>query len=114
MARLLQSQTYSLVIVKILLESFSRLRVNALVRDVRILLVTGAFIVLATVCFPIPKAHPAEVVLTIVTLHVVAATVLLYADMTFWTLQKDFTMHHLSRFISCLSYGQRKILTSLV
>jgi len=79
--------------MKIFLESFSRLRMNALVRDVRILLVTRAFVILATMCFPISKAHPAKVMLTIVTLHMIAATILFYADMTFWTLQKDFTMH---------------------
>lgn len=85
-AKLSRSQTYSLVIVKVLLESFSRLRVNALVCDVRIFLVTRAFVILATMCFPISKAHPAKVMLTIVTLHVIATTILLYADMTFWTL----------------------------
>lgn len=83
--------------MKIFLESFSRLRVNTLMRDVRIFLVTRTFIILTTVCFPISKAHPAEVVFTIITLHVVASTILLYADMTFWTLQKDFTMHPFSR-----------------
>lgn len=93
MATLLSSQTHSLVIVKILLKSFSRLCVNALMRDIWILLVTRAFVIFATMCFPISKAHPAEVMLTIVTLHMIAATVLLYADMTFWTLQKYFTMH---------------------
>lgn len=84
---LISSRTYSFVIVKILFKSFSCLRVNAFVRNIRILLVTWAFVILATMCFPIPKTHPAEIVFTIVTLHVIATTVFLNADVTLWTLQ---------------------------
>lgn len=86
-------ETYALIVVEILLQCFSSLRVNTLVRDVWIFFVTRTLVILTTMCFPIPKAHPAEVVLTIVALHVIAATILLYADMTFWTLKEDFTIH---------------------
>jgi len=36
---------------------------------------------------PVPKAHPAEVVLATVALHVVAAAVLLNANMALWALK---------------------------
>lgn len=35
---------------------------------------------------PASQTHPAEVMLTVAALHVVTATILLYADMAFWTL----------------------------
>lgn len=91
---LISSQTYSFVIVKILFEGFSCLRMNAFVRNIRIFLVTRAFVILATMCFPISKAHPAEVVLTIVTLHMIATAVLLNADVTLWTLQNFNTLFY--------------------
>lgn len=103
-------QTYSLIIVKIFLESFPRLCVNAFMCDVWIFFVSWTLIILATMCFPISKAHPAEIMFTVVTLHVITATILLYTDMTFWTLENNFTIKyflwHFKPFV--------RILTSLV
>jgi glucose-6-phosphate isomerase len=36
------------------------------------------------VCFPITKTHPAKIVFAIVTLHMVASTILLDANIAFW------------------------------
>jgi len=73
--------------MEILFESFPRLRMNALMRDIWILLVTRALVILATVRFPIAKAHPAKIVFTVITLHMVTTAIFFYADVTFWTLQ---------------------------
>lgn len=54
-------------------------------RNVRVFLVPRALVVLGTVRLPVPQAHPAKVVLTVEALHVVAAAVLLDADVTLWT-----------------------------
>jgi hypothetical protein len=47
-----------------------------------------ALVVLRPMRLPVPKAHPAEVVLAVVALHVVAAAVLLDADAALRTLKK--------------------------
>jgi hypothetical protein len=47
----------------------------------------GALVVLGAVRFPVAEAHPAEVVLAVVALHVVAAAVLLDADAALRALQ---------------------------
>jgi hypothetical protein len=47
-----------------------------------------ALVVLRPMGLPVPKAHPAEVVLAVVTLHVVAPAVLLDADAALRTLKK--------------------------
>jgi hypothetical protein len=73
--------------VEVFLEGFPGLGVRRLVCYVWIVLVAGALIVLGAVRLPVPKAHPAEVVLTTVALHVVAAAVLLDANMALWALQ---------------------------
>ena len=39
-------------------------------------------------CLPVTKAHPAEVVFAVETLHVIAPAVLLNADAAFGTLKK--------------------------
>jgi len=56
--------------------------VHRLVGNVGIVLVAGALVVLGAVRLPVAQAHPAEVVLTIKALHVVAAAVLFDADVT--------------------------------
>jgi hypothetical protein len=48
-----------------------------------------ALVVLRPMRLPVPKAHPAEVVLAVVALHVVAAAVLLDADAALRTLKKN-------------------------
>jgi hypothetical protein len=47
-----------------------------------------ALVVLRPMGLPIPKAHPTEVVLAVVTLHVVAPAILLDADAALRTLKK--------------------------
>lgn len=53
--------------------------------DVWILPISRALVVFGTVRLPIAQAHPAEVVLARVALHVVAATVLLDANVALGT-----------------------------
>jgi len=72
----------SFVVVEVLLEGASCLHMDSLLRHRRILLVSTAFVVLTSVCLPVPKTHPAEVVLAFGALHVVAASILLDARVT--------------------------------
>ena len=37
--------------------------------------------------FPITKTHPTEIVFTMVTLHMVTASIFFYANIAFWALQ---------------------------
>ena len=39
---------------------------------------------------PVSKAHPAKVVLAVITLHMIATPILLYANVAFWALKKIF------------------------
>lgn len=55
----------------------------AVTGQVGVLLITAALIILGAVRLPVAETHPAEVVATRAALHVVAAAVLLYADLTF-------------------------------
>lgn len=75
--------------MEIFLQRFPRLGVDTFVGDVGIFLVPGAFVVLASVSFPIAQAHPAEFVLAVVALHVVATAVFLYTYVTRWALEID-------------------------
>lgn len=75
----------ALVVVQILLQRLARLYVHRLVGDIRVLLVARALVVLAAVRLPVAHAHPAEVVLAVEALHVIAAAVLLDANVTLWT-----------------------------
>lgn len=61
------------------------LRVHRLVGNVRVFLVPRALVILGTVRLPVPQAHPAKVVLAVEALHVIAAAVLLDADVTLGT-----------------------------
>lgn len=74
--------------MEVFLECLSSLRVGAFVGNVGVFLVAGALVVLGSVSLPVPQAHPAEVVLAMVALHVVAAAVLLDADIALGALQK--------------------------
>lgn len=51
--------------------------------NVRILFVARTLVVLGAVRLPVADAHPAEIVLTVEALHVIAAAVLLDADVAF-------------------------------
>lgn len=66
--------------MEVFLESFSSLCMGRLICNIWILLVPGALVVLRPVSSPVAQAHPTEVVLAVVALHVVAAAVLLDAN----------------------------------
>lgn len=51
----------------------------AIISQIRILLVATALVVLRSMGFPIAQAHPAEIMSTCTTLHVIAATIFLNA-----------------------------------
>lgn len=72
----------ALVVMQILFECLARLHVHRFVGNIGIVLVAGAFIIFGAVRLPIAQAHPAEVVLTIEALHMIAAAVLLDAYVT--------------------------------
>ena len=57
--------------------------------NVWIFFISRAFVVFRAVCFPVSEAHPAEIMFAIIALHVIAATILLYADVAFGTLQQQ-------------------------
>lgn len=71
------------VVMEILFESFTCLSVHRLVCYIRILLVAGALVVLGAVILPVTQTHPAEIVFTVVALHMIAAAILLDADIAF-------------------------------
>ena len=62
---------------------------GAFVGNVGVFLVAGALVVLGSVSLPVPQAHPAEVVLAVEALHVIASPVFLYADVTARTLNRE-------------------------
>lgn len=66
---------------KLLTVSQTYLCMLAIIGQIRILLVATAFVVLGTMGFPIAQAHPAEIMSTCTTLHVIAATVFLNANL---------------------------------
>lgn len=78
--------TDSLIVVEVLLESLTGLGMGRLMGNVWVLLVAGTLVILRAVSLPAAKTHPAEVMLTVAALHVVTATILLYADVTLGTL----------------------------
>lgn len=82
--------------MKVFLEGFSSLRVRRLVSDVRVLLVARTLVILRAVRLPAAEAHPAEAVLAIVALHVIAAAVLFDADVAFRALQRKTKEHHIT------------------
>lgn len=53
----------------------------AVIRQIRILLVATALIVLRSMSFPVAQAHPAEIMSAGATLHVIAATIFLNANL---------------------------------
>jgi len=73
-----------LKVMQIFFERLSRLGMCRPMRNVWILLVSRTFVILRSVRFPVSKTHPAKVVLTVVTLHMIAAAVFLNADVTPW------------------------------
>lgn len=76
--------------MQILLQSFSSLSVNTFMSNIRVFLVSGAFIILTAMGLPIAQTHPAKFMLTVVTLHVIAAAVFLYANVALWTLKSTY------------------------
>lgn len=84
------------IVVKIFLQGFSRLGVNGLIGNVRILFVARALVVFRSVALPVPKTHPAKVVFAVVALHMVTSSILLNANMTLWTLKEEHLIHHYS------------------
>ena len=52
-----------------------------------IFFIPRAFIILWPMSFPITKTHPTEIVFTMVTLHMVTASIFFYANIAFWALQ---------------------------
>lgn len=74
------------------------------VRDVGVFPVARALIVLGAVVPPLAEAHPAEVMAAGVALHVVAAAVLLDADLTGGAvLERGSIMHY-----NCNLFKERK------
>ena len=61
---------------------------DRLICNVRVFLIPGTLIILRPMIFPISETHPAEVMFTIVALHMIASTILLDADVTFRALSK--------------------------
>ena len=78
--------TYTFVIMKVLFEGFPGLSMYRLVGNVWVFFVSGAFVIFGTMSFPVSQTHPAEIVFTVITLHVIAAPVLLNTNVTFRTL----------------------------
>ena len=74
--------------MEVFLESFPRLSVDRFVGNVGVLFVSGTFVILRAVGLPIAQAHPAKIVFTAVTLHMVTAAILLDANITFRALQR--------------------------
>lgn len=58
---------------------------HGLVRNIWIFLVARTLVVLGTVSLPVTETHPAKVVLAVEALHMIAAPVLLDADVTLGT-----------------------------
>lgn len=57
----------------------------AIVGQVRVYFVAAALVILGAVRLPVTKADPAEVMSACATLHVIAAAILLYADLALGT-----------------------------
>jgi len=57
------------------------------------LFLPAAFVVFRAMTLPISEAHPTEVVLARVALHVVAAAIFLYAYAAFWTLKRKYSLY---------------------
>lgn len=76
--------------MQIFLEGFSCLGMDWFMSNVWVLFVSGTLIVLWTMGFPVSQAHPAEVMFAVITLHVIAAPILLNADVTTRTLKPKF------------------------
>ena len=68
--------------MQVLFEGFPGLGVGRLVGNIGVFLVARALVVLRPVRLPVSQAHPTEVMLTMITLHVVATPVLLDANIT--------------------------------
>merc|ERR1719400_703028 len=67
----------------ILFECFPGLSMYRLVGNVWVFFVSGAFVIFGTMSFPVSQTHPAEIVFTVITLHVIAAPILLNTNVTF-------------------------------
>ena len=89
-----RKSTYSLIIMEIFLESFSCLGMDWFMSNVWVLFVSGTLIILWTVGFPVSQAHPAEVMFTVITLHMIAASILLNTDVTTRTLKPKFQINY--------------------
>lgn len=75
----------TLIVMQILLQCFAGLSVGRLIGNVWILFVARTLVVLGAVRLPVAHAHPAKVVLAVEALHVIAAAVLLNADVALRT-----------------------------
>lgn len=76
----------ALVIVEIFLECLACLCMHRFVCNIWVLFVSRALVIFGAVTLPIAQAHPAEIVFTTKALHVIAATILLDANVTLWTI----------------------------
>lgn len=64
---------------------FIYLGMLTVVHQIKIFFIATALIILRAMTFPIAQAHPAEVMFTGATLHVIATSIFLYANLTFGT-----------------------------
>ena len=71
--------------MEVFLERLLSSSVRRLIRNVRILLVTRATVVLGAMSLPVAKTHPAEIVLAAIALHMVAASIFLYTNLALGT-----------------------------
>lgn len=76
---------YPLKVMEILLKSFFCPSVGRFIGYVRVFLVARAAVILGAMSLPVTEAHPAEIVLAPVTLHVVASAILLYTNLALGT-----------------------------
>lgn len=68
--------------MEVFLESFSGLSMGRLICNIWVFLVPGTLVVLRPVSSPVTQAHPTEVMLAVVALHVITTTVLLDTNIT--------------------------------
>ena len=72
---------YPFKVMEVFLQGFFSPSMRRLVGYIRILFIAWATIIFRPVSFPIAQAHPAKVMFTSITLHVVTTTVLFYTNL---------------------------------
>jgi len=73
--------------------------------NIGVFLVARTLVILRSVCFPIAEAHPAELVPAVVALHVVAAPILLNADMALRALRTQSISKHIPPSLNTSKYN---------